>query len=122
MHGVLYDVDRAVLDPLRKNPPNAEFYGAQMLWVRFVTDAAVVRRCLPSGLQPAPDAVATAVVAHYPETNFGISYREGALLLPCRRGDELGVYCLAMPVDDDTALIAGRERYGFPRSSPTASS
>jgi len=30
------------------------------------------------------------------------------------RGEQ-GLYCLAMPVDDDTAMIAGREGVGFPK-------
>ena len=28
---------------------------------------------------------------------------------------ERGFYCLAMPVDDDTAMIGGREQFGFPK-------
>jgi acetoacetate decarboxylase len=112
---MLYDIDRAELDPLRKHPPNAAFFGAEVLWVRFETDPAMVRRCLPSGLAPTDAPLATAFVASYPETNLGIHYREGGLLLACRHKGEDGAYCLAMPVDDDTALIAGRERQGFPK-------
>jgi acetoacetate decarboxylase len=56
-----------------------------------------------------------ALVAHYPQTNFGVDYYEGALSIGAEYRGEQGFYCLAMPVDDDTAMIGGREQYGFPK-------
>ena len=44
-----------------------------------------------------------------------MTYNEGALFLGCRFKGEPGTYCLAMLVDDDMALIGGRERYGYPK-------
>lgn len=93
----------------------AEFAGAEMVSVDFLTDPKAVAAVLPPPLRPAPEPVATAFVARYPETNFGVSYNEGALFVQAAHRGELGLYCLAMPVDDDTAMICGREQYGFPK-------
>jgi acetoacetate decarboxylase len=54
-------------------------------------------------------------VARYPETNFGVSYSEGALFLRAVYKGEPGWYCLAMPVDNDMAMVGGREQFGYPK-------
>lgn len=100
---------------MRAGPFLSEFTGAEIVSVDFMTDLKVVAALLPPPLRPAPEAVATVFVARYPQTNFGVSYNEGALFLQAAYKGELGMYCLAMPVDDDTALIGGREQYGFPK-------
>lgn len=55
------------------------------------------------------------MVARYPETNFGLSYNEGALFLRAVYKGEPGWYCLAMPVDNDMAMASGRELVGLPK-------
>jgi acetoacetate decarboxylase len=92
-----------------------EFTGAQMAWVTFRTDPVVVRAVLPRPLRVPSQATATAFVARYPATNFGLSYNEGALSVGATYRGEPGRYCLAMPVDDDMAMVAGRERFGYPK-------
>jgi acetoacetate decarboxylase len=112
----LYAVDKRDLKAWAKAGPFiAEFEGAEMLRVRFLTDPGVLAAVLPKPLKPPEHPMATAFVAHYPKTNFGVTYREGALFVAATYKDELGVYCLAMPVDDDMALIGGREQYGYPK-------
>lgn len=92
-----------------------QFAGAEKLQVFFRTDPDVVARIVPKPLRPADEPRAVAFVARYPETNFGLPYDEGALFVEVRWGKERGLYCLAMPVTDDMALIGGREVYGFPK-------
>jgi acetoacetate decarboxylase len=111
----LYALDRSQVKRLRRWEPVIEFRGAEMLTASFRTDPEVVSALLPHPLE-APDVpVAMAFIAHYPKTNVGISYSEGALFLPAVYKDEPGWYCLAMPVDDDMALIGGREQFGYPK-------
>jgi acetoacetate decarboxylase len=93
----------------------ARFTGAEMVSVVARTDPAVAAAVLPMPLQAPKDPVVTAFVAHYPETNLGVDYYEGALFLGAEYRGEQGFYCLAMPVDDDTAMIGGREQFGFPK-------
>ncbi len=92
-----------------------QLVGAEMLWAAYRTDPAAVARILPHPLRPLPEPLALAFVARYPETNFGSVYREGALLLGCTFRGRTGAYCLAMPVDDDNALVCGRELYAYPK-------
>lgn len=96
-------------------PYLAEFVGAEMVTVRFRTDRDVVASVLPRPLKVPAEPVGTAFVARYPETNFGVRYNEGALFLDATYKGERGSYCLAMPVDDDTAMISGRESFGYPK-------
>jgi acetoacetate decarboxylase len=112
---MLYALTNAELDRLRGRRLVPHFSGAEMLFATYRTDPGVVRKILPNPLDPPRDPLATVFVARYPETNFGCIYNEGALFLHAEHKGEHGLYCLSMPVDDDTALIAGREQLGFPK-------
>ena len=92
-----------------------QFTGAEKLWVTFLTDPKKVAAILPRPLRSASEPLARAFVARYPETNFGVTYNEAALFLAAEYRGERGWYCLSMPVDDDTAMIGGREQLGFPK-------
>ncbi len=110
-----YSLQKEDLKKLRKAFLIPEFINAEMLIATYATDAYAVREALPGPLLPAKAPLATVFVARYPETNFGCVYNEGALLLHCRYKEENGLYCLSMQVDDDMALIGGRERFGYPK-------
>jgi acetoacetate decarboxylase len=112
---MLYSLNRSQLKRLRHRNPVFEFRNVEMLSALFRTDPDIVRAVLPKPLVPAEEPLAQAFVARYPETNFGLSYCEGALLLRAVYKDEPGWYCLAMPVDNDMALVGGREQYGYPK-------
>jgi acetoacetate decarboxylase len=70
---------------------------------------------LPLGMKPASPAVGTIFIADYTKTNFTVPYREAALLVHVRTPLGKGVHCPWMLVDDDTALIYGRELLGYPK-------
>ncbi len=93
----------------------ARFTGAEMVRVVARTEPTVAAAVLPKPLQVPRDPVVGAFVAHYPETNFGVDYNEGALFVGAEYRGEQGLYCLAMPVDDDLAMVLGREGVGFPK-------
>jgi acetoacetate decarboxylase len=112
---MLYSLSDEQVKTLRGAPLIFEFPGAEMLVATFTTGRAVAAEILPRPLSPPREAMATAFVARYPETNFGCVYNEGALLLHCEYKGERGLYCLSMPVDDDMALIGGREQFGYPK-------
>jgi acetoacetate decarboxylase len=88
---------------------------AKVLVADIDVDADVARGMLPPSLELADPACATVFVADYPQTAFGSVYREAAVLL--HGSDEHGalLHCPWMVVDDDTALIIGRELLGFPK-------
>ena len=112
---MLYALSRSQLKRIRENDLVYEFRGVEMLSALFRTDPDVVRAALPKPLVPADEPLAQAFVARYPETNFGVTYCEGALFLRAVYKDEPGWYCLAMPVDNDMAMVGGREQFGYPK-------
>ena len=92
-----------------------EFPGAEILGIMYETDPDIVARVLPPPLEPALEAWALCFVAHYPVTNLGPGYHEGALFVRCRFAGEVGNYCLSMPIDDEARMHNGRDIYGFPK-------
>ena len=94
---------------------SADFYDAEFLSVYWETKPEIVERLLPPPLKPVKHPIATAFVSNYPRTNFGVSYKEGALFLFAEYDGVIGIYCLAMPVTNDIALIIGREYFGYPK-------
>ena len=74
------------------------------------------RKILPWYLRLRDPFRATFFITRYPKTAFTVSYNEAAILLHVRHllyGN--GVHCPWMIVDDDTALIYGRELLGYPK-------
>jgi acetoacetate decarboxylase len=92
-----------------------EFYDMERLTVFFETKPEVVRRLLPPPLKPASLPIASVFVANYPKTNFGVTYLESALFLQAQFNGEEGSYCLGMPVNNDMAMVLGREIFGYPK-------
>ena len=104
------------LEELRaRQSERVEFYDAEMLTVYFETRPENVGKLIPPPLKPGMFPMGLAFVAHYPKTNFSPAYHESALFLSVAYGGVEGLFCLAMPVDDDTALILGREIFGYPK-------
>ncbi len=97
-----------------------EFPGAEMLGIMYETDPEVVARLLPPPLEPADEPWALSYICRFPDTNLGPGYREGALFIRCRYRDEVGNYCLSMPLDgSDDRIFNGRDIYGFPKKTGT---
>jgi len=88
---------------------------ASVLAVDVEVSAEVASSWLPGGLRMARPAKATIFVADYPETSFGVVYREAGVLLHVKLGFRDAVHCPWMLVDDDVALILGRELFGYPK-------
>ncbi len=98
---------------------SGDFYDAEMLVTYWETKQEVVKKLLPPPLKPAKIPVASAFVANYPKTNFGVTYKEAALFIFAEYKGIVGMYCLSMPVDNDIALILGRETFGYPKKFAT---
>lgn len=97
-------------------PRNAPVWPDARIAVATVPVAAATARAwLPRALRAADPARATIFVAEYPSTSFGIAYREAGVLLHARRFGREVVHCAWMVVDDDRALVLGRELLGFPK-------
>ena len=98
-----------------RHKETGDFYDAEVLTVYFKTSPEIIKALIPPPLTPGPLPIGAAFVANYPKTNFGVSYLESALFLMVAHEGEEGVYCLSMPVNNDMALILGRETFGYPK-------
>lgn len=96
-------------------PEKNQWTNARVLAVDVEVDAGAAQALLPPPLVTSDPPRATVFCADYPEGIFGIVYREAAVLLHCRDGHGPAVHCAWIMVDDDTALIQGRELLGFPK-------
>jgi acetoacetate decarboxylase len=88
---------------------------ARMVFADVPVDASAALDWLPWPLELGSPARASVFIADYPETTFGSVYREAALLLHVRLFGSAMVFCPWMVVDDDRALILGRELLGYPK-------
>lgn len=112
---MIYAMDKTELMSLAQRELVVKFIGAEMLIGLYRTDPEAVAKLLPKPLVPYREPLVFSFIASYPETNFGIVYNEGGLIVLATYKGELGGYCLSMPVTDDMAMVGGRELVGFPK-------
>lgn len=74
-----------------------------------------IKKLLPFGMRASDPPAATLFIANYTKTAFTVPYKEAAVLVHVRTILGEGYHCCWMPVDDDTALIYGRELLGYPK-------
>jgi len=98
-----------------RSTPGPTWPMAEMLTFTAEADGATVARWLPPPLEATSPARVMVFVANYPMTKLGFGYREAALFLHAQHEGQEVLHCTWMVVDDDTALILGRETLGFPK-------
>jgi acetoacetate decarboxylase len=95
--------------------PGPIYRDAHYLAVEIDVDPARARRWLPRSLSLAKPARATVFTAWFPHTSFGSVYREAGIFLHVTHWGFPAVFSPWMIVDDDVALIGGRELLGYPK-------
>jgi len=88
---------------------------ARIITADVPLDREAAKKILPLGMRLSGTPRATLFIADYTKTVFTIPYREAALLIHVATPFGRGVHCPWMLVDDDTALIYGRELLGYPK-------
>ncbi len=78
-------------------------------------DASAARRFVPWPLRLATPHRAQVFASYFPFTTFGSVYREAGVVFDVMHRRTRAIYCPWMLVDDDVALIAGRELLGYPK-------
>lgn len=91
------------------------YHDAHYLSAEMEIDAEAARRWIPAPLRIASPAIATVFTAFFPETTFGSVYREAGLFLHVEHRGVRALHCPWMLVDDDVALVMGRELLGYPK-------
>jgi acetoacetate decarboxylase len=88
---------------------------AHYLVADMEVDARAVARFVPGPLKLASPPLASIFTAWFPNNSFGSNYREAGVFLHVVHRRKRAVYCPWMIVDDDVALIVGRELLGYPK-------
>jgi Acetoacetate decarboxylase (ADC) len=90
---------------------------ASVLAVDLAVDKKAASSWLPGWLRVLEPARATIFVADYPnKLPTGVNpYHETAILLHVRLWNAKGIFCPWMLVDDDAAMLLGRETLGYPK-------
>ena len=78
-------------------------------------DPAAAARWVPWPLRLAKPARGQLFTAYFPSTTFGSVYREAGVFFEVSTLRGTALYSPWMLVDDDVALIAGRELLGYPK-------
>lgn len=89
--------------------------GAEFLLADVPLNRLQAMKVLPLGMRLTERPVATVFICDYPKTAFTVAYREAAVLIHVKTPLGRGLHCCWMVVDDDTAMILGREMLGYPK-------
>lgn len=88
---------------------------ARFVLAKVPLDRAAAKEILPLGMWLDEPATGVLFIVDYTKTSFTVPYKEAALLINVKTPLGSGVHCPWMVVDDDTALIYGRELLGYPK-------
>ncbi|MUL67759.1 acetoacetate decarboxylase [Mycobacterium sp. CBMA 234] len=110
--GLGSDLRRALTlaDPRRTLYRDAHYFTATV-----EVDPDRMRPWLPPGVRLADPARADVFAAFFPDCNYGSVYHEAGLFVHIKTGRRTGIHCPWMILDDDVALILGRELLGYPK-------
>nr|WP_042188881.1 acetoacetate decarboxylase family protein [Kibdelosporangium sp. MJ126-NF4]CEL18517.1 Acetoacetate decarboxylase [Kibdelosporangium sp. MJ126-NF4]CTQ98001.1 Acetoacetate decarboxylase [Kibdelosporangium sp. MJ126-NF4] len=100
----------AVSDPRKTLYRDAHYFA-----VTVEVDPKRMRQWLPPGVRLAEPARADVFTAFFPDCNFGSVYHEAGVFVHVKAGRRTGIHCPWMILDDDVALILGREMLGYPK-------
>lgn len=110
------DLRRALTvgDPRRTLYRDAHYFSATV-----EIDPRQIRPWLPAGIRLAEPARADLFTAWFPDCNYGSVYHEAGLFVHVETLRRTGIHCPWMILDDDVALILGRELLGYPKKLGT---
>ena len=94
---------------------NKLYHNAQYLTAVVEVDEKAMQRWLPSGMKLAQPARADLFCAYFPDNVYTGAYHEAGLFVHIKVGRKYGIFCPWMILDDDRAMIIGRELLGYPK-------
>ena len=101
-------------DPFYPEPPY-QYTGARCMIGVWRADGSVLRSVLPSPLELTSENHVICTVCDYPHVKGLGAYHASALFIRCRFEDVEGAFCCHCYMDNDAAVSAGREIWGFPK-------
>lgn len=100
----------SLADPRRTLYRDAHYFSATV-----EVDPDRMRPWLPAGIRLTEPARADVFTAFFPDCNYGSVYHEAGVFVHIKAGRKTGIHCPWMILDDDVALILGRELLGYPK-------
>ncbi len=101
----------AAIERVMKAP---RFVGAEMLMIDFLTKPETVKAILPPGLEPTKEPMITAMVGRW-RSNCVADFTGGAIYVMARHKEIEAPYVLSMFMDQDSAIVFGRDLFGEPK-------
>ncbi|MBD3230911.1 MAG: hypothetical protein GF329_22220 [Candidatus Lokiarchaeota archaeon] len=95
-------------------PPPYEYPKMRAMVCLFKAPIDVKKQFLPAELEPVEFPFDAIFIAEYPDSSIG-PYNENLILLYCKYKKDPGLFVMNIYVDDDEALTAGREIWGYPK-------
>ena len=95
--------------------PPYQYVGACCLIGVWKANHSVLEDVLPAPLALTPESQVIATVCDYPHVTGLGAYHASALFIRCRFDDIEGGFCCHCYMDNDAAVAAGREIWGFPK-------
>jgi acetoacetate decarboxylase len=93
------------------------YHDAQYLTAVVEVNDKAMARWLPSGIKLAQPGRADLFCAYFPDNVYTGAYHEAGLFVHVKTLRGTGIFCPWMILDDDRALIIGRELLGYPKKS-----
>jgi acetoacetate decarboxylase len=91
------------------------FLDSRAVSTTFLTDPEVLAELLPPPLAPASEPRVSVAIYEIGASNCVGPFFGASVDLACSFEGAPGLYCLAMPMSTDTAIIFGRELYAEPK-------
>ncbi|MFX0188509.1 MAG: acetoacetate decarboxylase family protein [Candidatus Hodarchaeota archaeon] len=95
-------------------PPPIMYRNTRVIAIVFQCAPGVKKKCLPPELESIENGLDIISFFKYPESSIG-PYNELVIALNCIYKGKPGLFIYNIYVDDDVALTAGREIWGFPK-------
>lgn len=112
-----YGLLGGIREALRLAPPRGLLYrDAHYFTATVEVDPVAMRPWLPTGVRLATPHRADVFAAWFPDCTYGSVYHEAGVFVHIKTlGGRTGIHCPWMILDDDVALILGRELLGYPK-------
>lgn len=91
------------------------YHNAQYLTAVVDVDERQMAQWLPAGMTLAKPHRADLFCAYFPENVYTGAYHEAGVFVHIKVGNKYGIFCPWMILDDDRAMIIGRELLGYPK-------
>jgi len=95
--------------------------GTRIILSDISLDREEARKVLPRGMWLTDPPTATVYISHCKKTSFTVPYKEAGMMIHVRTVFGKGWHCCWLLVDDDMALIYGRELLGYQKKMGTFS-